>query len=81
MNLPERLDDLSNTFPKLTAERKRQILEQLKNTGGDRLQSVVGQIVENGGPEGEFMTHIFGKDVPDRGAAPLNKKLNPPHVK
>lgn len=69
------------SFQGLPESRKREILDHIEATGGARRQATVAQLIENGGPEAEFMQHIFGKDVPDQGAAPSNKKLNPPMVK
>jgi hypothetical protein len=81
MNLPKDAEEIANRFTELSPERKQQILEHLRLSGGDRAQATVSQIIKNGGPEGKLVEAIFGKDLPDPGAAPENKKMNPPNVK
>jgi hypothetical protein len=81
MNLPDNVEKLASGFTKLPDERKNEILSHLAQTKGERAQATVAQLVANGGPEAEFITHIFGKDAPGRADAPANKKLNPVNTK
>ena len=76
-NLPDNADKLSASFTKLDASRKDEILAHLHQTKGERLQATVSNIISNGGVEAEFVKHIFGKDIPDPGAARDTKKINP----
>ena len=78
MILPANTDALADSFTKLPAERKAQIVQHLRATSGQRAQATVAELIRQGGVEGEFVVHLFGKDVPDPGASPQNKKINPP---
>lgn len=81
MKLPDNVDKLAESFTRLSVTRKTQILDHLRATGGDRAQATVAEIIKQGGDEGAFLVHVFGKDLPDRGAAPENKKVNPIQTK
>ena len=81
MNLPDNVDKLAAGFTKLSDSRKAEVIEHLRASQGARGQAVVAQLIANGGPEGEFVQHLFGKEVPGPTDAPVNKKLNPPNTK
>lgn len=81
MTLPDNVERLAASFTKLPEERKRQVLQHLAQSNGQRGNAVVAELLKQGGPEGEFVQHIFGKDLPGRTDSPANKKVNPVNIK
>jgi len=81
MNLPKEVDTLSDSFKELPAARKAEIIEHLKTTSEGRRNATLATLLANGGKESAFVRHIFGKDVPEVGESPNNKKINPPQTK
>lgn len=79
MNLPQHARSLAADFPGLSQERKATILDHLDHCPPARFNQAVETHLADAEVAG-FVRHVLGKDLPTRGAAPMNKKLTPPQT-
>ena len=79
--LPKDAKERAESFTKLPAERKDEILGHVAATPKDRQRATINAILATGGAEAELIRHVLGKEVADPAAAPKNKKVNPPQTK
>lgn len=81
ITLPADAEAIAARCTFLDAQRRDELLTHFRTLPQDRLATVLGVLVVNDTNEGRFVRVLLGKEQPDKGGSPDNKKLNPPETK
>lgn len=77
MKLPENSAPIIKAFTGLSEERKAEICSHLAQTPDASGQATIKTMLENGGPEAEFVSKVFDLPLPSKIDAPKNKAATP----
>ena len=77
MKLPENSAPVIKSFTGLSEERKAEICSHLAATPDAQGQATIKTLLDNGGPEAEFVSKVFDVPLPKKTDAPANKAATP----
>lgn len=77
MKLPENSNAVIKSFTGLSEARKAELCSHLAATPDASGPATLKTIMENGGPEAEFVSKVFDLPLPAKTDAPKNKAATP----
>ena len=79
-NLPSDAEARAAQCDFISAQRRNTILGHLKGLNASAQSAAIATIIQGGGIDARFLTHVLGKDERGVNDSPRNKKLGPPET-